>query len=110
LKRVEAEGWTPLDLMLHVMREHAVAGRWEQAADLAKNVAPYVHPKLAAIQYAAEESVRPAEPPIIHVHFVKPEHEDYCARPKEGQLIAGELTVARVSSGLRSEREIVEGK
>jgi hypothetical protein len=94
LKRVETEGWNPLDLMLHVMREHAAAGRWDQAADLAKNIAPYVHPKLAAVQHSGDESVERLEPPEIHVHFVDPpnrDDEDDVSRPMEPERMCREL-------------------
>jgi hypothetical protein len=91
LKRIAAEGWTPLDLMLHVMRQHAAAGRWDEAAGLAKDVAPYVHPKLPAIQYAAKDPVLQMKPPTIHVRFVKPKNKDEGFRPREDEPIARTL-------------------
>lgn len=54
LERVSAEGLTPLDVMLQVMREYVEAGDREMALDAAAKAAPYVHPKLSSI--AAEVS------------------------------------------------------
>jgi hypothetical protein len=62
------EGQTPLEYMLGVMRdptkEHALR------ADMAKAAAPYVHPRLAAIEHTGKdggaltvEIVRFADPP-----------------------------------------------
>ena len=36
---------TPLEVMLWAMREATVAGKWIEAAALAKDVAPYIHPR-----------------------------------------------------------------
>jgi hypothetical protein len=38
---------TPLEVMLHAMTLEAAANQWRAAAALAKEAAPYVHPKLA---------------------------------------------------------------
>lgn len=51
---VEASGLTPLDYMLAVMRdEQQPAARRD---DMAKAVAPYVHPKLAAVTHKGDEN------------------------------------------------------
>lgn len=50
-----AEGLTPLEVMLRAMQEHVSALRWDDAASVAKDAAPYVHPKLAAIEHTGAE-------------------------------------------------------
>jgi hypothetical protein len=58
---VQASGLTPLDYMLKVMRDTSVeAGRRD---DMAKAAAPYVHPKLAAIEHTGKDGG-----PIQHAH------------------------------------------
>lgn len=42
-------GTTPLDVILTAMQEHVAAGRWDDAAERAKDAAPYVHPRLSAV-------------------------------------------------------------
>ena len=49
-----AEGLTPLDVMLRAMRDHASADRWDEAAKVAAMAAPYIHPRLAAIDMKSE--------------------------------------------------------
>jgi hypothetical protein len=44
-----AEGITPLEVMLEAMRAHHEAGRLDEAAAVAKDAAPYIHPRLASI-------------------------------------------------------------
>jgi hypothetical protein len=47
-----SEGITPLEVMLQAMRRHAEADNWDDAAEIAKNAAPYMHPKLAAVEHS----------------------------------------------------------
>jgi len=42
---------TPLEVMLKAMRVHAKADRWDEAASIAKDAAPYMHPRLASMQH-----------------------------------------------------------
>lgn len=51
-ERAMESGMTPLEVMLKAMNEHVDAKRWDDAASVAKDAAPYVHPKLAAIEHA----------------------------------------------------------
>lgn len=44
-----AEGITPLEVMLKAMRLHAKAEAWDAAAAIAKDCAPYMHPRLAPV-------------------------------------------------------------
>lgn len=43
------------------MREHVAAGRWDDAAERAKDAAPYVHPRLSAVAVSGE---------MEHRHYV----------------------------------------
>ncbi len=52
-----AEDLTPLDVMLRAMRDHAAAGRWDEAAKVAAMAAPYIHPRLTAIDLEAESTL-----------------------------------------------------
>jgi hypothetical protein len=45
-----ADGITPLEVMLHAMRAKFEEGDLVVAAALAKDAAPYVHPRLAAME------------------------------------------------------------
>lgn len=44
--RAALEGVTPLEVMLSVMRRHYEAERWGDAAGVARDAAPYMHPRL----------------------------------------------------------------
>ncbi len=46
--------WTPLAVMLEAMRREVSADNWPEAAKHAKEAAPYVHPKLAAVEHSGE--------------------------------------------------------
>lgn len=50
-----AEGITPLEVMLGAMRARYEAGDLLAAASLAKDAAPYVHPRLAAIEQSGPD-------------------------------------------------------
>lgn len=47
-----AEEITPLEVMLKAMKLHYDGERFDQAATIAKDAAPYVHAKLAAIEHS----------------------------------------------------------
>jgi hypothetical protein len=49
------EGVTPLEVMLLAMRGYAKAQLWDAAAAIAKDCAPYVHPKLSSIHLAGKD-------------------------------------------------------
>ncbi len=49
-ERASAEGETPLEYMLRVMRDQTVDH--PRRDEMAKAVAPYVHPKLAAMEHS----------------------------------------------------------
>lgn len=50
-----ASGLTPLEVMLKTMRAHWDAGRADQAAAIAKDAAPYIHPRLAAMEHTGKD-------------------------------------------------------
>jgi len=54
-ERATAEGVTPLEVMLQVMAELLLAGEKEKAASVAKDAAPYCHPKLSAVEVAGKD-------------------------------------------------------
>lgn len=60
-ERALAEGITPLEVMLRTMRDHFAAGRLDQASAVAKDAAPYMHPRLAAVEHSG-----PGGGPIEH--------------------------------------------
>ena len=49
------QGITPLEVMLKVMRDFLGAGHLEAAADVAKDAAPYVHPKLSSVEHTGAD-------------------------------------------------------
>jgi hypothetical protein len=59
---------TPLEVMIKAMTIHVNARRWDQAAAIAKDAAPYMHPRLAAMQV-----VRGAEDAFLNATPEKPE-------------------------------------
>lgn len=53
--RAAAEGITPLEVMLEAMNSFRESGDIAKAAEFAKDAAPYIHPKLAAIEHTGAE-------------------------------------------------------
>lgn len=53
-------GITPLEVMINVMRMRYEAKDYLVAASIAKDAAPYVHPKLANVEYTGN-----AEAPMV---------------------------------------------
>lgn len=49
-------GLSPLEVMLKAMAAHCEAGRWDDAAEIARHAAPYCHPRLSAMQISGGES------------------------------------------------------
>lgn len=46
------QGLLPLEVMLLAMRQHVDAGDLDAAAGIAKDAAPYIHARLAAVQHS----------------------------------------------------------
>jgi hypothetical protein len=53
-ERAAEEGITPLEVMLNAMRRHYENGEFDQAAAVAKDAAPYMHPRLASVEQKVE--------------------------------------------------------
>jgi hypothetical protein len=71
-EKAAGEGALPLEVMLRAMRDHFAAGRWEEAVAIAKDAAPYVHPRLGSVQttVSTTEPVRVVEELVIrHAHL-----------------------------------------
>ncbi len=49
--RAAGEGITPLEVMLKAMRHYDTLNDHDKAASIAKDAAPYMHPRLSAIQH-----------------------------------------------------------
>lgn len=53
--KAAAEGITPLEVMLKAMTSHFQAERLDEAAAIAKDAAPYCHPRLQAIEMSGKD-------------------------------------------------------
>ena len=53
-RRAAEEGITPLEVMLKAMMVHYKARRYDKAAAVAKDAAPYMHPRLSAMQVTGQ--------------------------------------------------------
>lgn len=53
--KAAAAGITPLEVMLEAMNSFRESGDMEKAAGFAKDAAPYIHPKLAAIEHTGKD-------------------------------------------------------
>ena len=56
--RAAAEGITPLEVMLNAMRVHHEAKEYDKAAEIAKDAAPYMHPRFSSVQVQADVEVQ----------------------------------------------------
>jgi hypothetical protein len=54
-ERAIEEGITPLEVMIKAMHDYFATGDWIRAAAIAKDCAPYVHPKLSSIEHAGKD-------------------------------------------------------
>lgn len=53
--RAIAEGITPLEVMLNTMRKFYDEGEFLQASTIAKDAAPYIHPRLQTIEHGGPD-------------------------------------------------------
>lgn len=58
--KAAAEGITPLEVMLETMRNLYQAGDFVAASGVAKDAAPYMHPRLSQIEQKSEVTVQKA--------------------------------------------------
>lgn len=56
-----SEGITPLEVMLNAMRGAWEAGKTAEAHEFAKDAAPYIHPRLAAVDHSGSMSITTQE-------------------------------------------------
>jgi hypothetical protein len=70
--RAAAEGVTPLEFMLQVMRD--VTAERSERLDMAKSAAPYIHPRLSAVEakVAVTEQVEEVRWSIVDPEPVDP--------------------------------------
>ena len=54
-ERAAAEGLEPLEVMLKAMRLLVDEGKWSEASTIAKDAAPYCHPRLSAVEVAGKD-------------------------------------------------------
>jgi hypothetical protein len=54
-ERAIQEGITPLEVMIKAMHEYFAKGDWARAAAIAKDVAPYMHPRLSSIEHSGKD-------------------------------------------------------
>lgn len=72
--RVAAEGKTPLEVMLDIMRRALEGEDDERALEAAKAAAPYVHPRLSSVE-ASGPNGGPIQS-LVEVAFVQPDHDE----------------------------------
>lgn len=62
-----AEGITPLEVMLQAMRGAWEAGNKAEAHEFAKDAAPYIHPRLAAVDHSGSMTVTTQEQALAEI-------------------------------------------
>ena len=95
IARAEAGGVMPLDVLLYAMRLHYAAGEYDKAAEIAKDAAPYLHNRRAAVVVSGPEG-GPVQAEVKH--DATDELRQYADAIRA--LVAGELgspSVGRVS-------------
>jgi hypothetical protein len=71
-RAVAATGKTPLEVMLEAMRSYYEAGDFDKAVAFAKDAAPYVHPRMAAIEVGGKPGAPPIETrEVSHVELAR---------------------------------------
>jgi len=68
------EGITPLEVMLGAMRDAWEKGDKAQAANFAKDAAPYLHPRLANVQHSGDAE-NPVET-VTRIELTSPEADN----------------------------------
>ncbi len=66
---IAASGLTPLDWMLSVLRDPAVD--YDRRDKMAANAAPYVHPRLAAVDHSSKDGSMAT--PTLNIHASVPD-------------------------------------
>jgi hypothetical protein len=81
--RASAEGITPLEVMLGAMREAWEKGEKKEAAAIAKDAAPFVHPRLSSVEAKVDAdidgSLAVSRIELVAPSLTKDETSDSCA-------------------------------
>lgn len=67
---------TPLEAILKAMYVHYDAEEWDAAAALAKDAAPYMHPKLQSVMHTGDKENPVVTDNTIRVEFVSVDDDD----------------------------------
>ncbi len=62
---IAAAGITPLDYMLQILRDEDKTA--DERFEAAKAAAPYVHPKLAAVDHSSQDGTMTPKPSVIRL-------------------------------------------
>lgn len=68
--RAAEQGITPLEVMLGAMRDFWESGDKEKAAGFAKDAAPYMHPRLTAVEHTGTDGGAIKTDSVWRVEFV----------------------------------------
>lgn len=68
-----AKGITPLEVMLEAMNSLREAGELERAASVAKDAAPYIHPKLSSVEMNAKVQTRSLDEELTALNAAIPD-------------------------------------
>jgi molybdopterin-guanine dinucleotide biosynthesis protein A len=68
--KAAAQGITPLEVMLEAMNKLRAGGELEKAAAVAKDAAPYVHPKLASVEMNAKVQTRSLDEELAELNAI----------------------------------------
>lgn len=63
-----AEGITPAEVMQKAMEYHFRAKRYDEAAAVAKDLAPYRHPRLSAVEVTGANG-GPVQAQVVHTRY-----------------------------------------
>ena len=74
--KAATEGLTPLEVMLKAMNEHVAKKEWDAAAALAKDAAPYMHPKLQSVMHTGDKENPVVTDNTIRIEFVSADDND----------------------------------
>lgn len=78
---------SPAAVLFELMHAHKAAGNMGAAQSCARDLAPYVHPKLASIDVNAAEMREPEQVTEIRRVIVRPRDRDLDQEPREKPLL-----------------------
>jgi hypothetical protein len=74
--KASEQGITPLEVMLNTMREALELGGNEAAFPFAKEIAPYMHPRIAAIELTGKDGKELNLIKNFNIRLVSPDADD----------------------------------